>query len=108
MADAVLRQSRGGQYASAVTSGNSETLVYTGAGQLMSLSILTAGTASTSIYDGTQSTGGTLLFTTLTNDALGTTKSNLEFPISTGIVVTGTTGSPGWAVIYNKAGPNGT
>ena len=95
-----------GQFNAAVTNGNSETLVYTGAGALHRFSILTAGTASFSIYDGTQSTGGTLIFTSLTNDAVGTVK-DCQFPVNTGIVVKGTTGSAGIGVFYSKSGVNG-
>lgn len=101
MADKSIPQNTGGQYNAAVTSGNSETLVYTGAGRLSRFAVITAGTASFSIYDGTQSTGGTLIYTSLTNDALGTVK-DVQAPITTGIVVKGTTGSAGVAVYYNK------
>lgn len=106
MADASVPQNTGGQYGGIFTSGNVETLVYTGGGRLCKFSILTAGTASFSIYDGTQSTGGTLVFTSLTNDALGTVK-DLQIPISTGIVVKGTTGAAGIYVMYNKTGALG-
>ena len=101
MADASVPQNTGGQYGSAFTGGNVETLIYTGGGRLCQFSILTAGTASFSIFDSTQSTGGTLIFTSLTNDALGTVKS-LQIPISTGICVKGTTGAAGIYVCFNK------
>lgn len=106
MADASVPQNTGGQYGGIFTSGNVETLVYTGGGRLCKFTILTAGTASFSIYDGTQSTGGTLIFTSLTNDALGTVK-DVQLPISTGIVVKGTTGAAGIYVTYNKTGALG-
>lgn len=106
MADLSIPQNTGGQYNAAVTNGEAETLVYTGAGRLSRFAIITAGTASFSIYDGTQSTGGTLIFTSLTNDAVGTVK-DVQAPISTGIVVKGTTGSAGIAVYYNKDGAYG-
>ena len=105
-ADNQIQMGAGGQYAAAVTNGSSETLVYTGAGRLCRFSILTAGTASASVYDGTQSTSGVLVFTTLTNDALGVIK-DVQIPIATGIVVKGTTGSPGLCVQYNKNNVNG-
>lgn len=106
MADASVPQGTGGQYGGQFTGGNVETLVYTGAGRLCKFSVLTAGTASFSIYDGTQSTGGTLVFTSLTNDALGTVK-DLQIPISTGIVVKGTTGAAGIYVCFNKTAAYG-
>lgn len=101
MADKSIPQNTGGQYNAAVTSGSSETLVYTGAGRLCKITIITAGTASISIYDGTQSTGGVLLYTSITNDVLGTIK-DIQAPITTGIVVKGTTGGGGVCVTYNK------
>ena len=101
MADKSVPHNTGGQYGGIFTSGNGETLVYTGAGRLCKFTILTAGTASFSIYDGTNSTTGTLVFTSLTNDALGTVK-DLQVPITTGIVVKGTTGAAGIYVCYNK------
>jgi hypothetical protein len=101
MADKSIPQNTGGQYGTTCTSGNAETLIYTGGGRLCKFNIVTAGTASFSIYDGTQSTGGTLVFTSLTNDAVGTVK-DLQTPITTGIVVKGTTGSAGLYVTYNK------
>ena len=101
MADKSVPQNTGGQYGGAFTGGNVETLVYTGGGRLCKFAVLTAGTASFSVYDGTQSTGGTLIFTSLTNDALGTVK-DVQLPITTGIVVKGTTGAAGIYVTYNK------
>lgn len=106
MADASVPPNTGGQYGGIFTSGNVETLVYTGGGRVCKFSILTAGTASFSIYDGTQSTGGTLIFTSLTNDALGVVK-DVQLPVSTGIVVKGTTGAAGIYVTYNKTGSGG-
>lgn len=101
MADKSIPQNTGGQYVGQFTGGNVETLVYTGAGRLCKFSIITAGTASFSCYDGTQSTGGTLIYTSLTNDPLGTVK-DVQLPITTGIVIKGTTGAAGVAVAYNK------
>lgn len=97
-----MQQSTGGQYNGAFAGGNVETLVYTGTGRLQAFAITTAGTASFSIYDGTQSTGGTLLFTSLTNDALGTVKA-CGFPFTTGLVFKGTTGAAGVCAFYNKS-----
>jgi len=106
MPSEVLQNSNGGQFNAAVASLTTETLVYTGAGILNKLSITAAGTASLSIYDGTQSTGGTLIFTSLTNDALGTVK-DLQFPFANGLLVKGTTGVPAVGLFYCKAGSNG-
>lgn len=106
MPDKSLSQNQGGQYSGVFTGGNVETLVYTGSGRLQRFAIITAGTASFSIYDGTQSTGGTLLFTSLTNDALGVVK-DCQFPITNGIVVKGTTGAAGICTFYNKDSANG-
>lgn len=105
-ADQALQYNDGGQFNAAIASLTTETLVYTGQGRLCRLNICAAGTASVSIYDGTQSTGGTLIFTSLANDALGVTKV-INFPIATGILVKGTTGCPGIAVSYNKSGVGG-
>lgn len=107
MADVSIPQNLGGQYTGQFTSGNVETLVYTGAGRLCKIHIITAGTAVISFYDGTQSTGGTLIYSTITNDATGTVK-DVQLPITTGIVVKGTTGSGGCVVAYNKTGVYGT
>ena len=106
MADASIPQNNGGQYTGQFTSGNVETLVYTGAGRLNKICIITAGTAVISFYDGTQSTSGTLIYSTITNDVTGTIK-DVQLPITTGIVVKGTTGSGGCVVSYNKSGALG-
>ena len=106
MADASIPQNTGGQYLGQFTGGNVETLVYTGGGRLCKLAVLTSGTASVSVYDGTNSTTGTLIFTSLTNDPLGTVK-DLQLPITTGIVVKGTTGAAGLSVTYNKTSAYG-
>jgi hypothetical protein len=106
MADASIPQNTGGQYGTLYTGGNVETLIYTGSGRASKFAITTAGTASVSIYDGTQSTGGTLIFTSLTNDALGIIK-DLQLPFTTGLVVKGTTGSAGGYITYNKTGAYG-
>ncbi len=106
MADASVPQDLGGQYAGQMTGGNIETLVYTGGGRLCRVTIITAGTAAFSIYDGTASTSGTLIFTSITNDTNGVQK-DLQIPISTGIVVKGTTGSAGVLVAFNKTGAYG-
>lgn len=106
MADASVPQASGGQYGTLFTSGNVETLIYTGSGRVCKFAIATAGTASFSLYDGTQSTGATLIFTSLTNDPVGTVK-DMQLPISTGIVVKGTTGAAGIYITYNKTGAYG-
>lgn len=106
MADASIPQNLGGQYIGQFTGGNVETLIYTGSGRLCRTTIITAGTAAYSIFDGTQSTGGTLVFTSITNDTNGTQK-DLQIPITNGIVVKGTTGAAGLVVGYNKTGAYG-
>lgn len=106
MADKSIPQNNGGQFTGQFTGGNVETLVYTGGGRLNKIHVITAGTAVVSIYDGTQSTGGTLIYATITNDATGTIK-DVQLPITTGIVVKGTTGSAGLTLAYNKTGPLG-
>lgn len=108
MADLSQPTTIGGQYGSAVTNAvTTDIAVYTtGGGRLCKITIITAGTASLSIYDGTQSTGGALMFTSLTNDALGVVK-DLGLPFASGIVVKGTTGSPGVFLTYNKTSAYG-
>lgn len=106
MADLSTPTTRGGQYYGQFTSGNVETLVYTGGGRLNKVITITAGTAVLSIYDGTQSTGGTLIYTSITNDVTGTVKE-LDIPVTNGIVVKGTTGTQGAVVTYNKTGSLG-
>lgn len=107
MADKSIQQSGGGQYSTAIAGAATETLVYTGAGRVSSISYITVGTVAVSVYDGTQSTGGTLIYTSATNPTPGTI-SVLDWPINTGICVKGTsTASHGVAVSYNKSGVNG-
>lgn len=106
MADRSVPQNSGGQFTGVFTGGAVETLVYTGAGRLNKIHILTAGTAMFSIYDGTQSTGGTLIYSSITNDVTGVVK-DVQLPITTGIVVKGSTGTAGVVVAYNKDGPLG-
>jgi hypothetical protein len=101
MADQGIPQNLGGQYNSGFAGGNTSKQVLTGSGRLCRMYITTAGTASLSIYDGTSQTGTTLIFTSLTNDPLGTVKS-LDLPVSTGIFVLGTTGAPGVCLSYNN------
>lgn len=107
MADNVIRNTRGGQYASGVITGAAtETLVFTGQGMLSTISFITVGTVAISIYDGTQSTGGALIYTSATNPSAGMLETPL--PFSTGICVKGTsTASHGVNVGYCKSGPNG-
>lgn len=106
MADNSLQQNSGGQYNANTSGGNGETALYSGAGRLCQVVIITAGTAAFSFYDGTQSTGGTLIYTSITNDTNGTIKTP-NLPVSAGIVYKGTTGSAGVAITYNKGGVNG-
>lgn len=106
MADLSVPQNTGGQFSGVFTGGAVETLVYTGAGRLSKIHILTAGTAMISVYDGVASTGGTLIYSTITNDVTGTIK-DVQLPIAVGIVVKGAAGSGGCLVTYNKGGPLG-
>lgn len=101
MPDLSIQQSRGGQYNRAFAGGATTTLVHTGPGRIQRFAITTAGTASAKFYDGTQVTGATLLFTSLTNDPLGTVKE-CDFPVSNGIVIEGTTGTAGLCLFFNK------
>ena len=96
----------GGQYNAAFAGGNTETLIYTGSGLVGNFVITAAGTAVVSIYDGTQSTGGTLIYTSITNDVTGTIKT-INMPFTTGLVIKGTTGSATAAVGYFKSGVYG-
>ena len=107
MADLSQPFNYGGQYTGQFTGGNVETLIYTGTGRLCKIHIITAGGAIAKFYDGTDSTTGTLLYTTITNDVTGTIK-DVQVPIAVGIVVKGTTSAPGVVVAYNKTGPYGT
>lgn len=108
MADRALQQSRGGQFSTFVAGAAGETLVYTGEGRLQRISLATVGTVAVSIYDGTQSTGGTLIYTSTTNPTVGIAPVDLDWPINVGIVVKGTsTASHGIALAYNKSGVNG-
>lgn len=106
-ADAVIQYSNGGQYSATVAGQNGETTVYTGAGRLCQVCVVTTGTVVTSVYDGTNSTTGTLIFTSATNSPTGTLVAT-DWPISTGIVVKGSsTACLGLALSYNKSGNNG-
>ena len=105
-ADNQIQMGAGGQYNANTSGGNGETALYSGAGRLCQVVIITAGTAAFSFYDGTQSTGGTLIYTSITNDTNGTTKA-INMPVVNGIVYKGTTGSAGLAIGYNKNGVNG-
>lgn len=106
MADASVPQNLGGQYNALFTGGEQNALIYTGAGRLCKLHITTAGTAVFTIYDGTQSTGGTMIYKSITNDVTGTSK-DLQIPFTTGLAVVGTTGSAGFSLCYNKTGAFG-
>ena len=106
MADRSIPQNVGGQYNAIFTGGEASTLIYTGAGRLCKIHVITAGTAVVTIYDGTQSTGGTMIYKTITNDVTGTSK-DIQIPVTTGIAIVGTTGSPGLCVCYNKDGVYG-
>lgn len=106
MADLSVPQNTGGQYTGIFTGGNVETTIYTGAGRLCKIHILTAGTTTWLVYDGTNSTTGTLIYSSVTNDVAGVIK-DVQLPITTGIVVKGTTGAAGMTVAYNKDGAYG-
>lgn len=108
MADKTQRSTRAGQYYGSFTGGNIETLIYTGAGVAQAYFTVTAGTATATFYDGTQSTGGTIIHLTNQTMTAGTTQNVLEIPFSSGLVVKGTTGSAALVVTYLAAGINGT
>lgn len=107
MADKTIQYANGGQYAAQFTGGNVETLIYTGAGRLCQYFVITAGTATATFYDGTQSTGGTIIHLTNQTHTAGTTAFACDIPLTTGLVVKGTTGAAGLLVGYNKADGNG-
>lgn len=100
MADKSVPQNTGGQY-TAGASTTAETAVYTGGGRVCKVVIVTAGTSTYQLYDGTQSTGGVLIFTDITNRTVGQVV-DLQVPVTTGIVYKGTTGSAGVLITYNK------
>lgn len=106
MADRSIPQNTGGQFNAIFTGGSVNTLIYTGSGRLSRIHILTAGTAVVTIYDGTQETGGTMIYKTITNDVTGTIK-DVQIPVTNGIAVVGTTGSAGLCICYNKDGVYG-
>lgn len=105
MADKSIPQNTGGQYA-LTASTTTETAIYTGGGRVCQVVILTAGTAANSLYDGTNSTTGKLIWTDITNRTVGQVVS-LQIPVDTGIVVKGTTGSGGVLVTFNKTDVSG-
>ena len=106
MADQCLPSQQFGYNAGVFTGGNVETLIFTGSGRVCSLAVTTAGTAVMSIYDGTNSTAGTLIYTSITNSVSGAT-AILGIPVSAGIVVKGTTGTQGVSLTYNGPGVYG-
>ena len=109
VSDQSIQSNAGGQYSTFVAGTNNETLVYTGKGRLAQISFATVGTQTLSVYDGTQSTGGTLIYTSATNPTAGSAPVALNWPIATGITLKGTSSAAhGVCVAYNKAGVNGT
>ncbi len=103
MADLSVPQGLGGQYYTIHTGGAVETAINTTtAGRLCRVTIITAGTAANSIYDGTNSTAGTLIWTDITNRTIGN-QVDLQIPVAVGIVVKGTTGAAGLIVSYNSS-----
>lgn len=107
--DLAIQMNNGGQYYGTFTGGNIETAIYTGGpGRLTQYCVITAGTATATFYDGTQSTGGTIIHLTNQTHTAGTTMFVTEIPFTTGLVVKGTTGSAAVTVMYNKQNSNGT
>lgn len=107
MADKTLQYNSGGQYTVSAAGANAETAVVTGGGRVCVISYTTVGTVACSLYDGTQSTGGTLLWTSATNPSPGSV-TTLNLPYTTGLVYKGTsTASQGICISYNAAGVNG-
>jgi hypothetical protein len=102
-----LQNTNGGNYRSSHAAGTTgSTNIYTGAGRLCKVSILTVGTALTAIYDGTDNTGP-MIFQAPTNPTVGQV-FDVQVPFTTGLYFQGiTTVTHGACVTYNKSGVNG-
>lgn len=96
----------GGQFTGVFAGGNTTSTLYTGSGRICRIIQTGVATAAYTVYDGTQATGGKLLYQSITNGAIGTIV-NLQVPVDNGIHIVGTTNSPVLCVSYNKAGSNG-
>jgi hypothetical protein len=105
----VLQSSDGGQYKLAVaaaTGAATASATTAAGGSLNRIIFATAGTASATIYDGTNQTAGTLIYTSKTNPVAGEVVI-AQIPITTGIFVLSANGSPALCLTYNGAGTNG-
>lgn len=107
MADRVIQQTTGGQYASAHAAGASgAAAALSSAGRLCRVIVVTSGSAATDIYDNTAASG-TKIATIPANPTIGVVY-DLQIPVTTGIYVAGATNTSALTVTFNKLGPNGT
>lgn len=107
-----IQSNNGGQFMQFFAGGNTTASNTAAAGGRLckvAISNFATGTAAVTIYDGTNQTAGSLVYTISATAASASTGAplDLQFPISTGIFILGTTGSPALAISYNKSGPNG-
>lgn len=105
-----IQSTNGGQYRQTFAGGNVTGSNTTAAGgRLNKVIIAASGTAAVTIYDGTNQTAGSVLYTINATAASSSAPSpiDLQVPIVTGIFVLGTTGSPALVLSYEAAGPNG-
>ncbi len=107
MPDKIMQNSNGGQFRSSHAAGTSgSTTALTGAGRLCKINILTVGTASPQIFDGTDNTGA-MIWQGKTNPVAGDIY-DVQVPVTTGIYVQGlTTASHGICISWSRAGVNG-
>jgi len=106
MADKVIQNATGGQYASTHVAGASgAAIAYTGGGRLCKVHVRSSGSAATDVYDALSATG-TPIFTVPANPTIGNTY-DVQIPVATGIYVYGTTNTSALTVTFNKDGSNG-
>ncbi len=107
MADLIQMQSAGGQLSKALvavagTSGGN--VICTAVpGRMCKIVVTSAGTgASLTFYDSATTNAGTVVYVTAaTTQTLGTV-TDINIPLANGLVVNGTTGTPGLLVTFNK------
>ena len=105
----VFQYGNGGQYklAVAAATGAATTGATTALGGILNRIVFaTAGTASATIYDGTNQTAGTLIYTSKTNPVAGEVVE-VQIPITTQLFVLSAAGSPALCLTYSGAGING-
>lgn len=106
MADKVIQNATGGQYASTHVAGASgAAIAYTGGGRLCKVHVRSSGSAVTDIYDALSATG-TPIFTVPANPTIGNTY-DVQIPVATGIYVAGASNTSALTVTFNKDGSNG-